>query len=60
MTGSAASSTNTRSPRERRNRILGTHRHVTRQEVIPLTPALGVHTGPGMIGFAAIPTLSAA
>src|ERR1035437_6609414 len=28
---------------------------VARAEVIPLTPALGAHTGPGMSGFAAMP-----
>jgi hypothetical protein len=30
-------------------------RRVVREEVIPLTPALGTHTGPGMTGFAALP-----
>jgi len=30
-------------------------RTIAREEVIPLTPALGAHTGPGMTGFAAIP-----
>lgn len=34
-------------------------RTIAREEVIPLTPALGAHTGPGMTGFAAIPVTAA-
>jgi DegV family protein with EDD domain len=30
-------------------------RRIVREEVIPLTPALGAHAGPGMTGFAALP-----
>jgi fatty acid-binding protein DegV len=34
-------------------------RTIAREEVIPLTPALGAHTGPGMTGFAAMPVTAA-
>jgi hypothetical protein len=30
-------------------------RRIVREEVIPLTPALGAQTGPGITGFAALP-----